>query len=67
MPRKVPGKKMKKVIQKQELSQALRPFQKKLFEKYEKEKDNKMVRVIAFGSSMFTLLKKVVGFEILFL
>lgn len=58
MPRKVPGKKMKKVIQKQELSQALRPFEKKLFEKYKKEKDNKMVRVIALGSSMFTLLKK---------
>jgi len=58
MPRKVPGKKMKKVIQKQELSQALRPFEKKLFEKYKKEKDNKMVRVIALGSSLFTLLKK---------
>lgn len=58
MPRKVPGKKMKKVIQKQELSQALRPLEKKLFEKYKKEKDNKMVRVIALGSSMFTLLKR---------
>jgi len=67
MPRKVPGKKMKKVIQKQEMSQALRPFEKKLFEKYKKEKDNKMVRVIALGSSMFTLLKRVEGFEILFL
>jgi hypothetical protein len=43
MPRKVPGKKMKKVIQKQELTQSLRPFEKKLFEKYKKEKDNKMV------------------------
>lgn len=40
---------MKKVIQKQELSQALRPLEKKLFEKYKKEKDNKMVRVIALG------------------
>jgi precorrin-6B methylase 1 len=58
MSRKVPGKKMKKVIQKQELSQVLRPFEKKLFEKYKKEKDNKMVRVLALGSSMFTLLKK---------
>lgn len=58
MPRKVPGKKMKKVIQKQERSQPLRSFEKKLFEKYKREKDNKMVRVIALGSSMFTLLKK---------
>lgn len=43
MPKKVPGKKMKKIIQKQELSQALRPFENKLFEKYKKEKDNRMV------------------------
>lgn len=43
---------MKKVIQKQELTQSLRPFEKKLFEKYKKEKDNKMVRVIALGSSL---------------
>jgi hypothetical protein len=44
------------VIQKQKLSQALRPLEKKLFEKYKKEKDNKMVRVIALASSMFTYL-----------
>jgi hypothetical protein len=58
MPKKVPGKKIKKIIQKQELSQALRPFERKLFEKYVKEKDNKMVRPVALGSTLFKLLKK---------
>jgi hypothetical protein len=58
MPKKVPGKKMKKIIQKQELSQALRPFENKLFEKYKKEKDNRMVRALALGSGMFKMLKK---------
>lgn len=57
---------MKKIIQKQELSQALRPFEKKLFEKYKKEKDNKMVRALALGSGMFKLLKKCSGLSSLF-
>lgn len=43
MPRKSLGRKMKKIIYKQEQSLALRPFEKKLFEKYKKGKDNKLV------------------------
>lgn len=46
LPKKLPGRKMKKIIHKQELAQTLRPFEKKLFEKYKKEKDNKLVRVL---------------------
>lgn len=49
MPKKLPGKKMKKIIHKQQLAQTLRPFEKKLYEKYKKEKDNKLVRVLAVG------------------
>jgi hypothetical protein len=50
MPKKLPGKKMKKIIRKQELAQTLRQFEKKLYEKYKKEKDNKLVRVLAVCS-----------------
>jgi hypothetical protein len=64
MPRKPPGRKMKKIIHKQEQSLALRPFEKKLFEKYKKGKDNKMVRVFAVRFGYIHIIKNVVGFEI---
>jgi hypothetical protein len=65
MPRKPMGRKMKKIIYKQEQSLALRPFEKKLFEKYKKGKNNRMVRVLPVGLGYVrsTLLKNVVGLE----
>jgi hypothetical protein len=63
MPRKPLGRKMKKIIYKQEQSQALRPFEKKLFEKYKKCKNNKMVRVLPICLGYVHIVKSVVGFE----
>lgn len=57
MPEKVPGKKMKKIIRRQELAETLRPFEKKLYEKYKKGKDNKLVRVLAVGSEHIHTIK----------
>lgn len=61
MPRKPLGKKMKKIIYKQEQSLALRPFEKKLFEKYKKGKDNGLVRVLPVGLAWLGNCTCVVG------
>jgi hypothetical protein len=63
MPRKPLGRKMKKIIYKQEQSLALRPFEKKLFEKYKIGKDNKLVRVLLAGLGYIHTVKNVVGLE----
>jgi hypothetical protein len=56
MPKKSPGRKMKKIIRKQELALPLRPFETKLFEKYKNEKDNKMVSSL-FGNIFLSFLE----------
>jgi hypothetical protein len=58
MPRKPLGRKMERIIYKQEQSLALRPFEKKLFEKYKKGKNNKMVRVLPVGLGYVHIVKK---------
>lgn len=66
MPRKSLGRKMKKIIYKEEQSMTLRPFEKKLLEKYKKAKNNNMVRALLVGLGYMYNVRNVVLQETVF-